>query len=75
MPTETTFQVQHKGKSQIVRSNVGILLTPDYARSRGFDVKELRALGLIKEPRVNQGQGQLQDQGQAQVQAQEGQAD
>ena len=39
-----------------MRSNVGILLTPDYAQSRGFDVHELRARGLIKERPGNQGQ-------------------
>jgi hypothetical protein len=33
-----------------VRSSVDIRLTPDYARSRGFDVEALRARGLIMEP-------------------------
>ena len=64
VPTETTFQVHHNGKSQTVRSNVGILLTPDYARSRGFDVRELRARGLIRELPGNQGKGKGQGQGQ-----------
>jgi hypothetical protein len=50
VPTGTTFKVVHKGRSRVVFSNVGILLTPEYARSRGFDVSALRARGLIKEP-------------------------
>ncbi len=50
VPTETTFKVSHKGEQKLVRSNVGILLTPDYARSRGFDVEKLRTKGLIVEP-------------------------
>ncbi len=49
VPTETTFHVQHNGQSHVVRSRVGIMLTPEYARSRGFNVTTLRAAGLIKE--------------------------
>lgn len=48
-PTETTFRVIHKGRRMTVRSRVGIFLTPDYARARGFDVAKLRARGLIRE--------------------------
>ena len=55
VPTETTFQVRHKGKSETIRSRVGILLTPEYARGRGFDVAKLRAKGLIKERPSNRG--------------------
>jgi hypothetical protein len=47
VPTETTFQVQHNGVWDTVRGEVGIVLTPDYALSRGFDVTQLRAQGLI----------------------------
>jgi hypothetical protein len=50
VPTETHFEVVHNGRREVIRSRVGILLTPDYARSRGFDVSELRALGLIVDP-------------------------
>ncbi|MHC4443470.1 MAG: LamG-like jellyroll fold domain-containing protein, partial [Planctomycetota bacterium] len=49
VPTETTFEVSHKGRREIIRSKVGIQLTPAYARSRGFDVAKLRAKGLIKD--------------------------
>ena len=48
-PTQTTFRVIHKGRPMTVRSSVGIFLTPDYARARGFDVARLRSRGLIKE--------------------------
>lgn len=51
VPTETTFDVTHKGRRMTVRSEVGIMLTPEYARSRGFNVAELRRKGLIKESR------------------------
>jgi hypothetical protein len=47
VPTQTTFQVRHKGRLTTVRSNVGIKLTADYAKSRGFDPKALKAKGLI----------------------------
>lgn len=50
VPTQTTFQVLHKGERKTVRSSVDIRLTPDYARSRGFDVDKLRNKGLIVEP-------------------------
>ncbi|MHC4444012.1 MAG: hypothetical protein ACYTBZ_17105 [Planctomycetota bacterium] len=49
VPTETTFEISHKGKKKKIKSKVGILLTPDYAGSRGFDVAKLRAKGLIKD--------------------------
>ncbi|MCH8854125.1 MAG: hypothetical protein IID41_15960 [Planctomycetes bacterium] len=51
VPTETTFDVTHNGRRRIVRSEVGIMLTPEYARSRGFNVAELRRKGLIKKSR------------------------
>ena len=31
VPTETTLRVRHKGRSHMVRSRVGIRLTPGYA--------------------------------------------
>jgi hypothetical protein len=49
VPTETTFHVIHNGQPQTIRSCVDIALTPEYAASRGFDVAELRARGLIKD--------------------------
>ena len=58
VPTETTFEVSHNGQSQIVHGHVGIMLTPAYAQSRGYNVAPLRAQGLIKEHPGNQGQGQ-----------------
>lgn len=61
VPTETTFQVTHNGRSQTVRSSVGITLTPKYARSRGFNVAELRARGLIMDRPGNQGHGPPHD--------------
>lgn len=50
IPTETKFDIVHKGERKTVRSNIGILLTPDYARSRGFDVDKLKQKGLIVDP-------------------------
>jgi hypothetical protein len=47
VPTQTTFKVLHGGRMRRVHSSVDILLTPEYARSRGFNVAELRARGLI----------------------------
>jgi hypothetical protein len=49
VPTQTTFNVIHNGKKRLVRSQVGITLTAEYAKSRGFDIAELRQKGLIKE--------------------------
>jgi hypothetical protein len=57
VPTETTFQVTHKGQARTVRSKVGIRLTADYAASRGFDVARLRARGLIMEHPGDRGRG------------------
>jgi hypothetical protein len=57
VPTETTFQVTHKGQARTVRSKVGIRLTSDYAASRGFDVARLRAKGLIMEHPGDRGRG------------------
>ena len=48
VPTRTTFDIMHLGRRTILRSEVGIFLTEDYARGRGFDVSELRAKGLIR---------------------------
>lgn len=50
VPTPTHFDILHKGVRHVIDSEIGIKLTPDYARSRGFDVKKLRARGLIVEP-------------------------
>ncbi|UCC31033.1 MAG: hypothetical protein JSU86_01905 [Phycisphaerales bacterium] len=50
VPTQTKFKLNHGHRRRTVHSKVGILLTPAYARSRGFDVASLRAKGLIKEP-------------------------
>ena len=47
VPTETVFHVNHKGQSVEVRSEIGILLTPEYAQERGFSVNDLKARGLI----------------------------
>jgi hypothetical protein len=47
VPTQTSFVITHNGRRQVVNSNVGILLTPDYAESRGFNAEELRERGLI----------------------------
>ncbi len=49
VPTQTEFDVKHKGKKIKFRNKVDILLTPEYARSRGFNVDVLRAEGLIRE--------------------------
>ena len=57
VPTGTTFEVSHKGRREIIHSQVGIFLTPGYARARGFNVAQLRAAGLIKERPGNQGRG------------------
>jgi hypothetical protein len=56
VPTETTFQVRHNGRSETIRSRVDIRLTSRYAQSRGFNVAALRAQGLIKERPDNPGQ-------------------
>jgi hypothetical protein len=50
LPTRTTFQVIHGSRRHTVRSEVGLLLTPDYARARGFDVAALEGQGLIVRP-------------------------
>ncbi len=57
VPTGTTFDVTHKGRREIIHSQVGIFLTSEYARARGFNVAHLRAAGLIKERPGNQGRG------------------
>lgn len=55
VPTETKFDILHKGERKTVRSSIGIRLTPEYARSRGFDPEKLRKKGLIVEPETNRG--------------------
>ena len=60
VPTGTTFEVTHKGRREIIHSQVGIFLTAKYARSRGFNVAQLRAAGLIKELPVQAAFGQNQ---------------
>ena len=50
VPTETTFQIVRHGRLQTVRSKVGIKLTANYARQRGFNVRALRAQGTIFDP-------------------------
>ena len=50
VPTPTTFDVTNNGRFERIHSQVGIFLTAEYARSRGFDVATLRAQGLIHEP-------------------------
>ena len=57
VPTGTTFEVTHRGRRELIHSQIGIFLTPEYARDRGFNVASLRAVGLIKERPENQGQG------------------
>ena len=49
VPTGTTFEVTHKGRREIIHSQVDIFLTAEYARSRRFNVAQLQAAGLIKE--------------------------
>lgn len=49
VPTQTEFNVTHKGRVHTVRSRIDIRLTEAYARSRGFDPGELRTRGLIME--------------------------
>jgi hypothetical protein len=49
-PTQTRFDVLHNGTCRVVESKVDLRTTADYARSRGFDVRTLRAKGLIVEP-------------------------
>ncbi len=59
VPTQTRFEILHRGQRHIIESEIGIRLTPDYARQRGFDVDDLRARGLIKEkPKARAGQPQ-----------------
>ena len=62
VPTGTTFDIAHNGQNQQIQSCIGILLTPAYANSRGFDVAALRSQGLIKDS-PGQGRGQGQGQG------------
>jgi hypothetical protein len=49
VPTQTTFGITHGTRSMVVRSDVDLYLTPEYARSRGFSVQELRRKKLIRE--------------------------
>lgn len=53
VPTATRFRVQHNGRAIDVRGRVDITLTEDYALLRGFDLRELRARGLIWERATN----------------------
>ena len=45
--TQTTFEVAHNGVQQTVSSQVDIMLTAEYAESRGLTVLGLRKSGLI----------------------------
>jgi len=47
VPLKAEFQVNHNRRAISVHSEVGIALTPAYARSRGFNVFQLRRQGLI----------------------------
>lgn len=47
VPLKADFVVNHNRRSIAVSSEIGIALTPDYARSRGFDVLQLRQRRLI----------------------------
>ena len=49
IPTASHFKINHQGRSHIFDSAIDIMLTPDYARSRGFNVEALRQRGLIIE--------------------------
>lgn len=49
VPTKTSFRIQHKGQVRTYRGQTGIKLTPDYARSRGFDPAVLKAKGILEE--------------------------
>ncbi|MHC4064247.1 MAG: prenyltransferase/squalene oxidase repeat-containing protein, partial [Planctomycetota bacterium] len=50
VPTETTFEVDHDSRILTIDSYVDIFLTSAYARSRGYDIEQLRMQGLIKDP-------------------------
>ncbi len=50
VPTQTEFRVVHNNRTRTVRSKVDILVTPEYARARGFNVDSLKMQGLIAEP-------------------------
>lgn len=47
VPTVSHFEIRHKGRVHVFDSAIDIKLTPDYARSRGFNVDDLRQRGLI----------------------------
>jgi len=49
VPTKTTLDISHNGRRFQALSEVGIILTPDYAVSRGFSVDRLRSRGLIQD--------------------------
>ncbi len=49
VPTKADFTIRHNGNVYRHRSEIGIRLTPEYARQRGFDPVKLRERGLIVE--------------------------
>jgi hypothetical protein len=62
VPTQTSFDVLHRGRRTLVHSDVGIRLTPVYAASRGFDVDALRQTkGLIVAAPHKRGRGRPAD--------------
>ncbi len=46
VPTKVMYKIRHKGRSEIVRSQIGISLTPEFAKAKGLDIAELKAQGV-----------------------------
>jgi len=63
VPTVATFEIVHNGRVERFRSHVGIRLTAEYARRRGFDVRALRARGLIIDRDRSTGRGPAGEHG------------
>jgi len=47
VPTETSFEVNHNGVSEMISSKVDIMLTAEYAKKMKHNVKALEKAGLI----------------------------
>ena len=62
VPTISHFEIEHKGRRHIFDSSIDIKLTPDYARSRGFNVEQLRQRGLIIDKQPDTGAQWQQEQ-------------
>jgi hypothetical protein len=61
IPTKTTFEILHGGGLKTVHSDVGIVLTPEYARRRGFNEATLRSRGLIMDREQVKPRGRLRE--------------